>query len=150
MSDPLIWIHGDCLDPQSPVLRRWPKARRLFIFDDTVLDRDRVSFKQIVFLFESLLEIEDIEILRGGTVPLLLAAAGETGASVVATIESLSPDFRQTVQRLEREQSVKVELIPPVPFVALSQEEELQLDLKRFSRFWQRIKGRALSPSDLS
>lgn len=145
MSEPLIWIHGDCLDPRSPALRRWPTARRLFVFDDAILDRYRVSFKRIVFLYESLLEIEGIEIRRGSTVPVLLAAAAETGATRLVTIESVAPGFRRTVRRLEIEGPLTVEVVPPDPFVALSQGEDDRLDLKRFSRYWQVVKGRALS-----
>lgn len=144
MSEPLIWIHGDCLNPHSPVLKRWPKARRIFVFDDTTLDGNEVSFKRIVFQYESLLEIEGIEIQRGKTVPILLSAALESGASCIATIESVSPGFGQTVQSLKREGSVTVELVPPSPFVSLTREEEARLDLKRFSRFWQSVKKRAL------
>ena len=147
MSEPLIWIHGDCLAPQSPVLRRWPTARRLFVFDDTILDRDRISFKRIVFLYESLLELDGIEIHRGSAVSVLIAAAIEAGTSRIATIESVDPDFQQTVRRLELEGPLKVEIVPAAPFVPLSRVEEDRLDLKRFSRFWQNIRGRALSLS---
>jgi hypothetical protein len=145
MSEPLIWIHGDCLDPRSPVLRRWPTARRLFVFDDAILDRYHVSFKRIVFLFESLLEIEGIEIHQGSTVPVLLAAAAEANTSRLVTIGSVAPGFRRMVRRLETEGPLTVEVVPPEPFVALSRGEDDRLDLKRFSRYWQVVKGRALS-----
>lgn len=149
MSEPLIWIHGDCLDPQSPILRRWPRARRLFVFDDAVLDRYKVSFKRIVFLYESLLEIDGIEIHRGGTVPTLLSAASESGTSHIATVESVAPGFQRTVRHLEHEGALRVEVVPPTPFVHLSRSEEDTLDLKRFSRFWQMVKNRALSLREL-
>lgn len=145
MSEPLIWIHGDCLDPRSPALRRWPNARRIFVFDEAILDRYRVSFKRIVFLYESLLEIEGIEIHRGETVRVLLDAAAETGVARLVTTESVAPGFRRTVRRLEIEGPLPVEVIPPDPFLTLARGEDDRLDLKRFSRYWQAVKGRALS-----
>jgi hypothetical protein len=145
MREPLIWIHGDCLDPRSSVLQRWPTARRLFVFDDEILDRYRVSFKRIVFLYESLLEIEGIEIRRGETVSVLLEAAAESDTSRLVTIESVAPGFRRMVQRLKTEGPLTVEVISPEPFISLARGEADRLDLKRFSRYWQAVKGRALS-----
>jgi hypothetical protein len=144
---PLVWIHGDCLDPRSPALTAFPEAPRVFVFDEALLEDYGISFKRIVFLYECLLEIEGIEIRRGDVAEELAAAAEETGCSRIVTVESVAPRFRRFVERLRQEKGFSVEVLPLEPFVPLDEEEEAALDLARFSRYWRTVSGRAMRRS---
>jgi hypothetical protein len=145
MSGVLVWIHGDCLDPQGPAIKAHPDRPRVFVFDDRVIERYRVSLKRIVFIYECLLEIEGIEIRRGEIVSELVAAAAEHEARIVVTVESVAPRFASICQELRRRHGLVVEVLPLEPFVSMAKGEAERLDLKRFSRYWQPIKRRALS-----
>ncbi|NDD65634.1 MAG: hypothetical protein EBZ36_16905 [Acidobacteria bacterium] len=142
---PIVWIHGDSLDPNGPALRRCPDAPRVFVFDDEVLERYRISLKRIVFIYECLLEIEGIEVRRGGVAAELAVAAGEHGARRIVTVESVTPRFARICHDLRERYRLAVEVLPLEPFISLARGEAERLDLKRFSRYWQPLKRRALS-----
>lgn len=145
MQTPLLWIHGDCLNPHSPALLAHPDAPRVFVFDDEWLARYRISLKRIAFMYECLLEIPRIEIRKGDVVAELAEAAREHNCTRVVTVESIAPRFAQLRARLHREHNLPVEVLPLEPFVKLSQTEQAQLDLKRFSRYWRAIKSNAMT-----
>lgn len=144
MSDILVWVNDDSLNPQGPALAGHPAAPRVFVFDDEVLERHRFSLKRILFIYESLLEIERIEIRRGRVVDELLAAAAEHGCRRIVTTLSVDPRFDGICREL-RQRRLAVEVVPIEPFVTLGPAEAERLDLKRFSRYWQALKQRALS-----
>jgi len=145
MSQPIIWVHGDSLNPSGPALRAFPDAPRVFVFDDEVLERYRVSLKRIVFIYECLLEIEGIDIRRGMVVAELAAAASEYGVRRIVTVESVAPRFARICRQLQERSKLSVEVMPLEPFVSLPRGQAERLDLKRFSRYWQPLKRQALS-----
>ena len=145
MSQSLVWVHGDSLDPQGPALVAHPDAPRVFVFDEQTLESYRVSLKRIVFIYESLLEIEGIEIRRGAVAEELAVVAAEQGCQQIVTVESVAPGFARICRELRQAYRLPVEVLPVAPFVALARGEEERLDLKRFSRYWQPLKRRALS-----
>ncbi len=124
----LIWLHPDCLAADNPAFQKYPQAKALFVFDEAEIASEQWTLKRIVFLYETLLELEcDIE--RGDAVEKLLA----TGASKLVTVASVSPRFLELVTKLKA--SVEVEILPAVAFV----DYRGSLDLKRFSRYWKRV-----------
>ncbi|MEN9933509.1 MAG: hypothetical protein RLZZ387_88 [Chloroflexota bacterium] len=129
-SRPIVWVHGDCLSPRGPALDAHPGAPAIFVWDDALLEELRVSFKRLVFIYECLLELP-VVVRRGDVAEQVLAFAAEHGATSVATAESPSPRFRTIRQRIAR--TLPVSVLPVAPLVAY----EGQLDLKRFSRYWQ-------------
>lgn len=137
----LVWVHEDCLRPQGPALGRYPDAPAVAVLDDRALEG--ASLKQLVFVYESLLEIPGVGILRGDAAATLAAAAREKGCDRVAAAESASPEVGRVLRELECS-GFEIEAVPDAPFVELTPEEERKLDLKRFSRYWRRVKGRAL------
>ncbi len=145
MENPLLWLHGDCLNPHSPALQAHPDAPRVFVFDDAVLERYQVSLKRIAFLYECLLEIPRIEIRKGNVTAELAAAAREHICQRIVTVESVAPRFARLRASLQREHNLPVEVLSLEPFVELSPSEQTQLDLKRFSRYWNPLKAKALS-----
>ena len=145
MNDALIWLHGDCLNPHSPALQAHADAPRVFVFDDELLAQYDLSLKRIAFMYECLLEIPRVEIRKGDVAAELAAAAREHGSTRIVTTESVAPRFAQLRAKLQHDYNLPVEVLPIEPFVELSSQEEARLDLKRFSRYWNPIKGKALS-----
>ena len=76
----LVWLHGDSLSDQDPAARKYPEAQRIFVFDRPFLERARLSFKRIFFLYECAAEAAQ-EIRVGETVAELREAMGEQGRS---------------------------------------------------------------------
>lgn len=141
----LVWVHEDCLRPGGPALLRYPEAPAVAVLDERALDNAGASLKQIVFVYESLLEIPGVGIFKGDTAETLAAAARDRGCETVATAESASPEVSRILRELES-LGLSTEEVPDEPFVDLTPEEERGLDLKRFSRYWRSVKQRALRP----
>ena len=139
----LVWVHDDCLDPLGPALAAYPDAPAVFVFDEAFLRESGASFKQVVFLYECLLEIPRVRILKGDLVEGVSAAARETGSARVATTGSSSPRVASLCERL-RGAGLEVEVLEAPPFVDLGEGEGERLDLKRFSRYWKAVKRRAM------
>lgn len=139
----LVWIHDDCLDPSGPALAAYPDAPAFFVFDEAFLEESGASFKQVVFLYECLVEIPGVQVLKGDLVHTIAAVARETGSNRVATAESASPRVARLCEELGAE-GLEVESLERPPFVDLDPGEEERLDLKRFSRYWKVVKRRAM------
>ena len=142
MNDALLWIYDDCLDPNSPALQQYPKRPAVYVFDEEVLIN--ISLKRISFIYECLLEISAIQIRKGFIAAELQAAMQENHCQHIITIASVAPHFKQTVTTL-RQKNIEVEILPAPAFVNLSLAETQQIDLKRFSRYWQQVKRQAMS-----
>ena len=106
----MIWLHPDCLAADNPAFVRYPEAKALFVFDEAEIAAEQWTLKRIVFLYETLLEIE-CAIERGDVVEKLI----EAGASKIVTVASVSPRFRELVAKLQTR--VTVEILPAVEFV---------------------------------
>ena len=128
----IVWLHEDCLSPQHPGLVQHADAPPLFVFDEVALRDDAISLKRIVFQYECLLETPAI-IRRGDPVEEVLAFAREHSATRVVTSSTPSPRLRRQMAALQK--SIEVEVLDPEPFV----DYRGRLDLKRFSRYWQRV-----------
>jgi hypothetical protein len=125
----IIWVHGDCLSPYGPALMAHPGAPAIFVWDDELLRRSRISLKRIVFLYECLLELP-VEIRRGDVAAEVLAFARAHGARRIITTQSPAPRFDAIRAQIEDE--LPVEALPVAPLV----DYDGPFDLKRFSRYW--------------
>lgn len=143
MKKPLIWIHGDCLNPLSPALSKHSEAPRTFVFDIELLSTYRISLKRVAFLYECLLEIPGIEIRKGDVAVELAQAVSEYDCDSIVAMETVAPRFALIVERLKREFGLSVEIMKAESFAGIDANEKF--DLKRFSRFWEKVKARALS-----
>ena len=138
----LTWVHEDCLHPNNPALQAYPHAPRVFVFDEAATP---ASLKRIVFQYECLLEIPRIEIRQGEVAMELSQAAREYDCQRIVTVASVAPHFAQTSSTLQRNHKLSMTVLAAEPFLELLSHESDRLDLKRFSRFWHAIKGRALN-----
>jgi len=140
MMPTIVWVHGDCLAPDGPALRAFPAAPAVFVWDDALLRRRRLSLKRIVFIYECLLELP-VTIVRGSVAAEVAAFAAAHGARRVATSDSVAPGFAAICRRLAA--TLAVEVLAPPPFVPPG----VPLDLRRFSRYWQQAGPLALQPT---
>lgn len=129
MSNPIVWVHGDCLSPTNPALKTYPDAPALFVFDDALLASYPISLKRLVFMYECLLDMP-VTIRRGDVTTELSRFAREHGATKIATTDSVSAGFGRIADRLETD--FHLEIFRIRPFF----DYDGHLDLKRFSRYW--------------
>ncbi len=143
MPTAIVWLHGDSLSPTDPALVANPDAPALFVFDEQLLAAAQLSFKRLMFLYESALEAlagRPGEIRRGVLVAELLAFASEHGAREIHVTASVAPRFRRYVAELgDRSQVVVHE---PQPLVSRPHEPP-----RRFSAFWRKVEADALRPT---
>ncbi len=142
MSDVLVWVHADRLSPNNEALVAHPDAPAVFVFDDLVLNGYGVSLNRIQFMYECLLEMP-VRILRGDPMLVLLEEADRVAATRIVSTWTPAPRFKQIVDKLEP--TIEVEVIIPQPFIEIDGD----LDLKRFSRFWQKVQTQVLTPDGL-
>ncbi|MFH7027236.1 MAG: hypothetical protein ACHBN1_18005 [Heteroscytonema crispum UTEX LB 1556] len=129
MTQPIIWIHGDCLSPNNPALQEYPDAPAIWVWDDALIEEWQLSLKRLTFIYECLLELP-VVIRRGDVAQEVLAFAQEHNTNQVATAESVSPRFDTICNQIEK--NVDLEIFEVEPFF----EYDGYIDLKRFSRYW--------------
>ena len=123
-----IWIHADCLHRNSPAYMAHPQSPSLYVWDDAELLRAGWSLKRIGFIYECLLDLP-VEIRRGDPIAEMHNFAQQMGCDGIVTMAT--PDPRLQAQA----KSMRAEILPQQPFV----EVKGPLDLKRFSRYWQKV-----------
>ena len=116
----------------DPAASKYPEARRVFVFDRPFLEKARLSFKRIFFLYECAAEAAS-EIRLGETVAELREVMREQEAGKVAVTESVSPRWKEVVAELR--QGVEVEVVPAVELVEVPGDYEV----KRFTPFWKKF-----------
>ena len=137
LSRPIIWLHGDNLNPHSPASTAAAGAPALWVWDDVLLARAPISLKRIVFLYECLLELP-VAIRRGDVTGEVLRFAADRGADGVITNATPAPGFAAIRQRLE--QTLPVFVLPEDAFVT----PPAGIDLRRFSRYWRKVEAAAM------
>ena len=90
--NPIIWVHGDCLNPHSPAFTGHPHAPAIWVWDDAYLQRSQLSLKRILFIYECLLELP-VAIHRGDVVSEVAAFARTNHSQTIMTMDSPSPGF---------------------------------------------------------
>jgi hypothetical protein len=128
MTKPLVWIHTDALNADLIELAG-AGTPALFVFDPEQMGG--WSLNRIQFVYECLLELP-VEIRRGHALAEIPRYAAESGANQLLAMTSPDPWIRRTLERLRA--SMPVQVRNPEPFVDLPP----QIDLKRFSRYWQK------------
>jgi len=128
----LVWIHGDSLSERDPAALKYPEAARVFVFDRPFLERAKLSFKRIFFLYECAAEAAS-EIRVGETAHELREAMRERSVERLAVSQSVSPRWRELVMELQKE--VTVEVVPAKDLVEVPEDYEA----KRFTPFWKKF-----------
>jgi len=137
MSD-LVWLHEDALSMDHPVFdRAAPGSLAVYVWDDAYLQQVDYGFKRLLFIYESLLEL-DARIVRGDFVDCLGRLAREQGGRIRVP-ETPNPRLQQVVEQLRGE--FEVDVVDGRPFVSLPREA----DLRRFFRYWNKARGAAMN-----
>lgn len=140
MTSRMHWIHEDALSHLHPVLRGRTDADRVcFVWDDAHLAAMEYSFQRLVFIYETLCEME-VEIIRGDTVQVLLAGAQECNADTIRVPASPNPALQAFIDTLGSH--LTVDVIAPSPFVAL----ERPPSLRRFFAYWKSARSQLMRP----
>lgn len=139
---PLLWIHTDSLNPESPMLRQHPNAPSVFIWDTEWLVKSNIALKRVVFLAECLAEMPGTLDLRSGNLATELLQSAQA-AEATHILAQRTPDPRLLAAALAVQQHLPVVWYDPPPFV----EGTRAFDLKRFSRYWQRAQSSAMQPT---
>ena len=144
LSDTVIWIHGDNLSPYSPAFEQNQGSPAVFVWDDELLAKSRISMKRIVFIYECLLELP-VVIRRGDVAEEVTRFALMHNAGCIVTNESPSPRFHGLCQQISHmmPSGSRLEVLRETPFVS----NQTTYDLKRFSRYWREAKRNAMKPS---
>lgn len=128
----LVWLHGDSLSVKDPAAVKYPVAPRVFVFDRPFLEKAKLGFQRIFFLYECAVEAAQ-EIRLGETVVELQEVLRARGLERLAVTASISPRWRELVGELKK--IVEVEVVPAVDFVEVPEDYEA----KRFTPFWKKF-----------
>jgi hypothetical protein len=128
----VVWVHDECLNPQSAALRKYAGAPAVFVWDEAMLAEEEWSLKRIGFVYECLLELP-VSIRRGRVAEEVRRFAREHGAERIAASGFVSPRLGRIARELGG-----VEVVEEPAFV----EAGGRLDLRRFSRYWARVERR--------
>ena len=140
MSATIYWVHEDALNGAHPALDgRDPAAPVYFVWDDKHLESMAYSFQRLVFIYETLCEM-NIEIIRGDTVESLIALARDVGADTICVADSANPAIQALVDRLQASMAVRV--VNDQPFVALDRPPSL----RRFFAYWKSARTTLMRP----
>ncbi|MEM6528510.1 MAG: FAD-binding domain-containing protein [Chloroflexota bacterium] len=137
-TNPIVWIHGDNMNPTNPALTLYPQAPAIWVWDEDLLDDYHIALKRILFMYENLLEMPDNLVIRRGNVYSELAQfADEHNADGIVVMNSPSPRFDGLVNKLDKQIPVKIMLERPIV------THDGPYDLRRFSRYWRTAQNHA-------
>lgn len=135
----LLWIHPDSLDPSLLDANESRISSAAFVWDTHWLRDDAISLKRVLFLAECLQSFpSSLHIQVGQPVSELLKLAQSVGATYLLAARTPDPHLLKIASEIE--QSLPVIWLDPPPFVPT----QATLDLRRFSRYWQKIKHLAM------
>ncbi|MGI4854997.1 MAG: FAD-binding domain-containing protein [Janthinobacterium lividum] len=136
---PLLWVHTDSLNPDSPMVRDHADSPAVFVWDVEWLTKSHIALKRIVFLAECLQEMPGtVELRVGDPAREVLAYAQASGAKFL--LAQRTPDPRLLAAAAQLQKSLPVVWYDPPAFAQSSKT----FDLKRFSRYWQRAQDSAM------
>lgn len=141
LARPLVWLTLDSASAGGPAVRAHPMAPRIFVVDVDWLATEQPSLKRLVFLWECLADLSEVEIHVGDPRVILPARAAALGCDGVAVAESPCPRVRAAAAAVARGLPVSVHEWPA--FCDAGRVDELG----RFSRYWQKVSRSALQPT---
>ncbi len=138
--NPVVWIHGDNLNPENPALTLYPDAPAIWVWDEDLLDDYHIALKRILFMYEGLLEMPpQVVIRRGNVFTEINQFVDEHNADGIVVMNSPSPRFDGLVNKLERQTPVKIMHERPIV------DYDGPYDLRRFSRYWRTAQKHAFA-----
>lgn len=93
----MVWLTAESIGVRDPALVAWPDVPAVFVFDEPLLDRLRVSTKRLVFIAESLADLADLRPLHVMCGDPAVALGGTPVASTFAPV----PGYQRRSAQLE-------------------------------------------------
>jgi len=138
---PLVWLTLDSVSDLGPAAAAHPDAPRLFVVDPAWLAAERPSLKRLVFLWECLADVPNLEVHLGDPRTVLADRATALGCDGIALADTPCPRVRRAAESLAAVLPLEVRAWPT--FCDASRVA----DLGRFSRYWQKVSRSALQPT---
>jgi len=138
---PLVWLTLDSASAVSPAAATFPDAPKIFVLDQAWLESERPSLKRLVFLWECLADVPDVEIHVGEPRAILTARASALGCDAIVVAETPCPRVRRVAADVMA--TIPVQVCPWPSFCDRSRVN----DLGRFSRYWQKVSRSAIQPT---
>lgn len=124
----MIWFNEDGLNPEHQMVKDHQDVPRVYVFDVPYLKQWKISKHRVQFIYESLLEIPEIQIYQGETVAVLTQLARKLEAIEIVTTETPNHIIKNWQTELQRE--INLVAYPEVyPVIDTNSP-------RRFSRYW--------------
>jgi hypothetical protein len=124
----IVWFNEDGLNPEHQMVKDYPDAAKVYIFDVPYLKQWNISKHRVQFIYESLLEIPGIQIYKGETVAILGELVRSLNPSEVVTTETPN----HIIKRWQEELQQKVDLVTYPEIYPVTDTSSP----RRFSRYW--------------
>ncbi|WP_409432227.1 hypothetical protein ACJ3XI_08380 [Litorimonas sp. RW-G-Af-16] len=135
----IIWIHEDAMRADHPVVfQAGEQAEAVFIWDAAYFEAQGYSAKRLVFIYECLMDLPVV--LYVGETETALRELVSGGRLFVPTTPN--PYFNTILDNLSGD--IDVTQVPDIPLVIAPDD----VDLKRFFRFWNKVRKSALTSSE--
>ncbi|HEY9643084.1 MAG TPA: hypothetical protein V6C57_21525 [Coleofasciculaceae cyanobacterium] len=134
----LLWFNEDGLNPDHPMVSDYADAPKVYIFDLNYLQQWNIAKHRVQFIYESLLEIPDIQIYKGETIAILQQLVQALQVNQVVTTETPNHIIKGWQQDLQR----TVKLVTYPEFFPV----EDQSSPRRFARYWRKHERSWLTP----
>jgi hypothetical protein len=132
---PLILLHEESLRMTHPVFQTAPKGlRTIYIWDDAYVKRTGYSLKRLIFIYETLCELE-VDIIHGDTKSIL----EEINPSLVYIPGTNNPLLLEIIDSIR--ERLSIEMVEDLPFVHLKKT----IEAKRFFQYWSKAEKTAFS-----
>jgi hypothetical protein len=132
---PLILLHEESMRMTHPVFRAAPKGVQvIYVWDDAYLKSTNYSLKRLIFIYETLCEME-VNIFRGNTCSILQ----EMNPSIVYIPSTNNPLLLEMIKSVR--EAFTIGMVDDEPFVFLNNS----MVYKRFFQYWSKAKNRAFT-----
>jgi hypothetical protein len=133
MPQPLILLHEESLRITHPVFDITPEGTRvIYIWDDIYVRHTGYSLKRLIFIYETLCELE-VDILRGDTQKILQ----QINPSIVYIPHTNNPLLLQQIDSIR--ERVSIEMVTDDTFVNLKKN----IKFNRFFQYWRMAEKKA-------
>ena len=133
MTKQIIWLHDKALSQNHPVFDNMNEGTKaIYIWDEEFFKKRSYSFKRLVFIYETLCQLQ-IEIIKGDTIEVLKSFKPEK----IITPFTVDTQINNLVEKLLKVFSV--EIIEEKSFVNIGSSYEFN----RFFKYWNKAKNTA-------
>jgi hypothetical protein len=133
MTKQIIWLHDKALSQNHPVFNNINESTKaIYIWDEEFFKKRSYSFKRLVFIYETLCQLQ-IEIIKGDTIEVLKSFNPEK-IIIPFTVDT---QIKNLVEQLS--EVFLVEIVEEKPFVNIGSGYKFN----RFFKYWNKAKDTA-------